>query len=97
MGRKQSPVSVRTDRLVYDHLLGPIQLSWRRNQRQEQQQHHAKHAGLNQLDSRADDKQAHANELNANLAKKQDLAKVSNTRRSQLAGLFIAGSVWRRL
>lgn len=27
-GRKQSPIDIRTDRLVFDHLLGPIQLDW---------------------------------------------------------------------
>uniref|UniRef100_A0A6G1SQB8 Carbonic anhydrase-related protein 10 n=1 Tax=Aceria tosichella TaxID=561515 RepID=A0A6G1SQB8_9ACAR len=27
-GRKQSPVNIRTERLVYDHLLGPIRLRW---------------------------------------------------------------------
>lgn len=28
LGRKQSPVEIRTDRLVYDHLLGPIKFNW---------------------------------------------------------------------
>lgn len=27
-GRLQSPIEIRTDRLVYDHLLGPIDLNW---------------------------------------------------------------------
>lgn len=31
-GRKQSPVDIRTDRLVYDHLLAPIRLVWMRPQ-----------------------------------------------------------------
>lgn len=32
-GRKQSPVNVRTERLVFDHLLGPIRLSWLEGER----------------------------------------------------------------
>lgn len=28
MGRKQSPIDVDPERLVYDHLLGPIELGW---------------------------------------------------------------------
>lgn len=28
LGQKQSPIDVRTERLVYDHLLGPLRLSW---------------------------------------------------------------------
>lgn len=27
-GRKQSPIDVRTDKLVFDHLLEPIELTW---------------------------------------------------------------------
>lgn len=27
-GRKQSPIDIPTDRLVYDHLLGPLQFAW---------------------------------------------------------------------
>lgn len=30
IGRKQSPINIRTSRLVFDHLLEPIQLSWLR-------------------------------------------------------------------
>ncbi|CAA3033179.1 Hypothetical predicted protein [Olea europaea subsp. europaea] len=29
-GRKQSPVNIRTDRLVFDHLLGPLEFDWQR-------------------------------------------------------------------
>lgn len=34
LGRKQSPVNIRTDRLLYDHLLGPLQLDWHEQRKQ---------------------------------------------------------------